>query len=207
MPTAEVCVEQVSEGFVALAFRGSRLVCNTIPLESERSALRRLRIACEKAWGRVKLKRNPFCGPQAETVASLVNRLYLGDPVDAGDVQLEPPRSESMRRVLLAVSAIPRGRVTTYGALAKAVGLSPRVVGSNLGRNPYPLLVPCHRVVRSDLTIGGYSYGRLVKAYILMREGVEIDLETGKVDRRALLPAWVLKGRLQVALQGVEAGW
>jgi len=207
MPAAEVCVEQVSEGFVALAFAGSRLICNTIPVESERSALRHLKIACERAWGRLRLKRNPFCGPGSENLASLVNRLYLGESVDAGDVQLEPPRSESMRRVLLAVSAIPRGRVTTYGSLARVVGLSPRVVGSNLGRNPYPLIIPCHRVVRSDLTVGGYSYGRLVKAYILMREGVEIDLETGRVDRRALIPASALKGRLLVALQGAEAGW
>ena len=65
---------------------------------------------------------------------------------------------------------IPAGYVTTYGALAKAAGGIGRSVGRVEASNPVPLLIPCHRVVCSDLSIGGYGYGEQVKMGILQRE-------------------------------------
>ena len=71
---------------------------------------------------------------------------------------------------------VPEGRVTTYGDLAKAVGLEngQRVIGTIMKKNPFPVIVPCHRVVKSDGKIGGYVYGERVKSQMLAKEGIKI---------------------------------
>jgi methylated-DNA-[protein]-cysteine S-methyltransferase len=86
--------------------------------------------------------------------------------------------------VYAMTSLIPMGKVTTYGAIAKAIG-SPkaaRAVGQALGANPNPIVVPCHRVVRSDGVLGGYSGGQgpVTKEKLLAREGVQVA--AGKVN-------------------------
>ena len=89
--------------------------------------------------------------------------------------------TEFQRRVYDATRQIPRGKVTTYGHLAKAIGCcSSRAVGQALKVNPFAPEVPCHRVIRSDLTIGGFS-GTLRgpqierKKALLREEGVRFD--------------------------------
>jgi methylated-DNA-[protein]-cysteine S-methyltransferase len=76
---------------------------------------------------------------------------------------------------------VPRGRITTYGELAKAVGLKngQRAVGKIMNKNPYPVIIPCHRVVMSTGKIGGYAYGEHVKIKMLNDEGIKI--ENGKI--------------------------
>ena len=78
-----------------------------------------------------------------------------------------PPYQGKVLKFLLYV---PVGYVTTYGALAKVCGGSPRAVGQAMARNPMPLLIPCHRVVRSDMSLGGFGYGIKTKWEILKRE-------------------------------------
>ncbi len=76
---------------------------------------------------------------------------------------------------------VPKGQITTYGELAKAVGLKngQRVVGRVMNKNPYPVIIPCHRVVMSTGKIGGYAYGQDIKAKMLHDEGIEIS--NGKI--------------------------
>ena len=76
---------------------------------------------------------------------------------------------------------VPEGKVTTYGDLAKAVGLDngQRVIGMIMKKNPFPVIVPCHRVVKSDGKIGGYVYGERVKSYMLLKEGIKV--KDGKI--------------------------
>ena len=74
---------------------------------------------------------------------------------------------------------IPRGKVTTYKALALALNSSPRAVGQALRCNPYAPVVPCHRVVKSDGSIGGFmgdTKGKAIekKINLLKKEGVKI---------------------------------
>ncbi len=80
-------------------------------------------------------------------------------------------------RVYTLLKKVPRGKVTTYKTLAKACGLSPREVGHILSKNPYAPKVPCHRVVRSDGSLGGYTHrgkpAPSIKMRMLKREGVE----------------------------------
>jgi len=87
-----------------------------------------------------------------------------------------------LSRVLELVSLIPRGRVTTYAELARAAGRPGawRAVGNLLSRNPRPIEIPCHRVVRSDGRVGGYSLGEGRKVELLREEGVEV--RGGRVD-------------------------
>jgi O-6-methylguanine DNA methyltransferase len=70
---------------------------------------------------------------------------------------------------------IPKGRVTTYGNLAKKLRTSPRAVGSMLKTNPDAPKVPCHRVVKSDGSIGGYSGGVWKKKQLLKKEGIKFS--------------------------------
>jgi methylated-DNA-[protein]-cysteine S-methyltransferase len=83
--------------------------------------------------------------------------------------------------VYAMTSLIPMGKVTTYGAIAKAIGFprAARAVGQALGANPNPIVVPCHRVVRSDGVYSG-GEGPRTKAKLLGREGVQVS--AGKVD-------------------------
>jgi len=79
--------------------------------------------------------------------------------------------------VYAKVREIPRGRVATYKEVAIAIGKDKayRAVGNALNRNPHPKTVPCHRVVRSDLKIGGFSKGIRAKKKLLTEEGVKFD--------------------------------
>ena len=71
---------------------------------------------------------------------------------------------------------VPKGKVTTYRELSNAVGLKngQRVIGMIMKKNPFPVIVPCHRVVKSDGKIGGYAYGKKVKSKMLTNEGIKI---------------------------------
>ena len=85
--------------------------------------------------------------------------------------------SEFERAVLEATRRIPAGQVRPYGWVAREAG-SPRAVravGSVLARNPVPLLVPCHRVVRADGALGGYMFGADHKAGLLRDEDADLD--------------------------------
>lgn len=74
------------------------------------------------------------------------------------------------RKVLETVALIPAGYVASYGSVAKAVGGSPRSVGRVMASNPFPLIIPCHRVIASNYSLGGYGGGVQVKLEILSRE-------------------------------------
>lgn len=92
------------------------------------------------------------------------------------------------RAVLLKVLQIPRGEVRPYAWVAREIG-SPkavRAVGSALRRNPIPLLIPCHRVVRSDGSAGEYIFGSDAKRAVLAAEGVDVELleELGRSGTR-----------------------
>ena len=85
------------------------------------------------------------------------------------------------QKIFKKLLEVPRGKITTYGELAKAVGLKngQRAVGKIMNKNPYPVIIPCHRVVMSTGKIGGYAYGEHVKAKMLNDEGIKI--ENGKI--------------------------
>ncbi|MHA2396353.1 MAG: methylated-DNA--[protein]-cysteine S-methyltransferase [Candidatus Thorarchaeota archaeon] len=79
-------------------------------------------------------------------------------------------------KVLTTDWKIPRGKTATYGWVAKQIGTKGvRAVGNANARNPFPLVVPCHRVIRSDRTLGGFGGGLEMKRHLLEMEGVKFD--------------------------------
>lgn len=72
---------------------------------------------------------------------------------------LAPYGSPFQQRVWQALCAIPYGETRSYADIARAIGSAPRAIGQANGANPIPLLIPCHRVVAADGTLGGYSGG------------------------------------------------
>ena len=85
------------------------------------------------------------------------------------------------QKVYRKLLEVPRGKVTTYSELAKAVGLKngQRVIGRIMNKNPYPVVIPCHRVVLSNKKVGGYAWGEKVKSKMLAKEGIKI--KKGKI--------------------------
>jgi len=112
-----------------------------------------------------------------------IQRFLAGEAIDFDLVLLEFERcSEFQRRVLLADHQIPRGCVSTYGRVAQSIGVpgGARAVGNALARNPFPIVIPCHRVVRADGRLGGFRGGGEMKRALLEMEGVEVS-PAGKV--------------------------
>ncbi|MBM3911239.1 MAG: MGMT family protein [Thaumarchaeota archaeon] len=85
------------------------------------------------------------------------------------------------QRVYKQLLKVPKGKVTTYKELAESIGLKngQRVIGRIMNQNQYPVIIPCHRVVKSDGNVGGYAYGQDVKTSLLSKEGIKI--KNGKV--------------------------
>ena len=130
----------------------------------------------------------PSSGKRDKTCMQI--QAYLaGDAVDFSIADLDFEGIGGFeRRVLLADHQIPRGRVMTYGGLAAKVGVpgGARAVGNVMAGNPFPLVIPCHRVIRSDGSLGGFGGGLPMKRALLEREGVVFD-RNGRV-----LPEYIL---------------
>lgn len=110
----------------------------------------------------------------ARTVAQL--QAWLADPQAPFDLPLRPVGTSFQRRVWAQIAAIPRGATRTYGQLAQVLHSAPRAVGQACGANPYPLIVPCHRVLAAGGGLGGFNRqggGFLldIKRWLLRHEG------------------------------------
>ena len=121
---------------------------------------------------------------EIDSVASGISRLLEGEPIDFSlDITKLGTCGKFQQQVLLAEHSIPRGRVSTYKLIAAHLGVpgGARAVGNALANNPFPLIVPCHRAIRSDRHLGGYQGGLYMKRTLLIKEGSDFD-ESGRVQ-------------------------
>ena len=108
----------------------------------------------------------------------LIAELYKGKK---GKVILSMMDMEKLRafqrQVLQQACRISRGKVATYSGLAEKVGKpgAARAVGTVMANNPFPIMIPCHRVIRADGTLGGFGGGLKMKKKMLKSEDVKID--------------------------------
>jgi methylated-DNA-[protein]-cysteine S-methyltransferase len=116
--------------------------------------------------------------PQGPLAKEAVRQLlaYLKNPRFEFSLPLAPAGTTFQRRVWQGISAIGSGETRTYGELALAIGSGPRAVGNACGANPYPLAIPCHRVVAANQGLGGFARSRGgflldVKRWLLAHEG------------------------------------
>jgi methylated-DNA-[protein]-cysteine S-methyltransferase len=81
----------------------------------------------------------------------------------------------TQKKVLLAEYEIPRGWVSTYKRIAEKIGIpkGARVVGNALARNPFPIIIPCHRAIKTNGDLGGFQGGIAMKRTLLKMEGIK----------------------------------
>jgi methylated-DNA-[protein]-cysteine S-methyltransferase len=110
--------------------------------------------------------------PVLKETASQLDEYFAGERVDF-DVRMELDGTDFQQEVWTELTRIPYGETISYGELARRVGRpsAPRAVGQANGRNPIPVIVPCHRVLASN-GIGGYGGGLKVKRELLAVEGI-----------------------------------
>jgi len=108
--------------------------------------------------------------PSAKNILTTLKRVYDGKKFDSSLTLATAHLPAYTKKVLKTTEAIPLGYVTSYGTISKAVGGGPRAVGNIMASNPFAPIVPCHRVVRSDFTLGGYGFGLKNKIQLLNRE-------------------------------------
>ena len=117
-------------------------------------------------------------------IAKKICRVYNGKDVkfhlDSLDLDVDKSKISSIKTpfekdVLLEVAKIPYGEVRTYKQIAEALGTKGyQAVGTAVGKNPFPIIIPCHRVVKSNLRVGEYRGGSEMKNEILKNEGIKI---------------------------------
>lgn len=133
----------------------------------------------DQGWERVAAKLARDFGPGIATVsrdrtgtARALKAYFSGDLNALDGLEVTPRGTEFQRKVWAELRAIPHGETISYATLAERVGASGavRAAGSANGANPACLVIPCHRVIRSDGTLGGYAGGLDRKAWLLEHE-------------------------------------
>lgn len=166
-----VVVVATARGVLAVELRGS--------VEAVRSLLRR-RLGADVPL--VDHASAAEAGRLLDQAVAAIGAALDGEPAAVDDVPLDWSGVTAWdRRVLEGARTIGRGEVTSYGRLARRIGApgAARAVGAAMGRNPFWLLVPCHRVVAGDGTIGGYGDdpdGPEIKRDLLALEGIALPV-------------------------------
>lgn len=162
---------ETDKGWMALAWSTKGLVRVILPRSSQALALAGL------PQGAIE----PVPLPVGLDVDELVDKLcryFKGEDV-AFDEPLDPSLGTSFqRRVWEITRAIPRGQLRTYGSIARRAG-SPnaaRAVGQAMARNPWPVVVPCHRVIGHSGQLTGFGGGLALKRWMLETEGALVHL-------------------------------
>ena len=129
-----------------------------------------------RSRGRLDGARNvsdPRRGAILERTRRALERYFAGAGEDFAGIPLDPGGTDFQRRVWDSLRKIPRGETRSYGDVARAVGRprAVRAVGGANRVNPIPIVVPCHRVTRSDGALGGYAGRPERKEWLLRHEG------------------------------------
>jgi O-6-methylguanine DNA methyltransferase len=161
----DIYIENAEGVWYGVAFKDEKVYGTTFA-SNEKHALRSLSESVHQDVSGQQLKPTQF----AKNVIALLKDMYDGKNVDQNLTLKSERLSKYAMKVIDAVSKVPTGYVTSYGEVAKAVGGGPRAVGQIMARNPFAPVCPCHRVLRSDLTLGGYGGGLEVKLAFLKRE-------------------------------------
>lgn len=109
-------------------------------------------------------------------LGELLERYFVGEKVNFNSIPLDYGNiNDTYRNILELIRDIPYGKVYTYSEIGRIMGKSryARVVGNAMRINPFPIVVPCHRVVGKD-GLGGYSLGLHKKIMLLRLEGIKI---------------------------------
>lgn len=157
-------VAETNLGFIGIAVSDRGVRYATLP--------RPTRAEADRELAELGAEERPH--PLAAQVCELLERYASGEAVPLETVPLDLPDGTPWQRaVWLALREIPRGETRSYQWLAARCGRprAARAAGAAVGRNPIPLILPCHRVVASDGSLHGYGGGLELKAQLLRLEG------------------------------------
>ena len=164
MATLKFYLCETELGWVGLVLSAKGLRASTLPRSTREEALRE--VLDQGAT-------EPASEAKAGALAELVRALAAGRPAGL-DFPIDWDGLSPFRRAVLAETLrIPAGETRSYGWLARRVGRpgAARAVGRVMATNPLPLVIPCHRVVASDGSLGGYGGGLALKEALLRAEG------------------------------------
>ncbi len=99
-----------------------------------------------------------------------IQAYFDGEKPDIAELPLDTYGTSYSRRILDLLKAVPYGETSTYSAIAKKASSSPRAVGTAIARNPFILVVPCHRIIGARNALTGYAAGLERKAWLLRHE-------------------------------------
>ena len=160
-----------SWGWVGTAASSVGLLGTALPMASRGEALAILLLR----WPHAQEALSPLLASLHQTLS----RYFEGERVDLTDVALDVRRAtEFQLRVWDVVRSIPRGRVRSYKWVAVQAGssLASRAVGRVMATNPFPIVVPCNRVVGQDGSLTGFGGGLEMKRRLLRMEGVTLPV-------------------------------
>jgi methylated-DNA-[protein]-cysteine S-methyltransferase len=173
-------------GPCGIAWGEGGIVGLQLPEKSERAARERL------------LRRHADAGeaaPPAEVQRAIeaILALLSGEAIDLSFIKLDLGAIGDLERRVYAVArSIPPGRTLTYGEIAKTIGEpDPRAIGKALGANPFPIVVPCHRVLGADGKVGGFS----------ARGGIETKIRILAIEKARTNDAPALFDELPLAVK------
>lgn len=116
--------------------------------------------------------------PVLNSTRLLLDAYFSGEQVDFLDLPLEPVGTDFQEKVWALLKEIPHGQTTSYGQLARQLGLgSGQAVGGAIGRNPYSIIVPCHRVLNQKGQLTGYAGGLDKKIWLLQHENPYFEVK------------------------------
>lgn len=126
------------------------------------------------------LDEKPVLGshPILNSTRLLLDAYFSGEQVDFSDLPLEPVGTDFQEKVWALLKEIPHGQTTSYGQLARQLGFgSGQAVGGAIGRNPYSIIVPCHRVLNQKGQLTGYAGGLDKKIWLLQHENPHFEVK------------------------------
>jgi len=132
----------------------------------------------QEVWFDARRLRPAGSSPILAEAARQLEAYFAGDLVRF-ELPLELHGTEFQRRCWLALGTIPYGQTVSYGEQARRLGFGPdaaRAVGAANGRNPLPIVLPCHRVIGADGALTGFGGGLHVKRFLLEHEGALLTL-------------------------------
>ena len=158
---------KTDSGWVGMLVSPAGIVKLTLPQATEQAALAELDL--EQDAARVSFER-------FDEAVSRIRDYFRGKPVDFTDKLDLSTGTEFQKKVWSSCRDIPYGQTRSYGWIAAQIGQpgASRAVGNALGKNPIPIIIPCHRVLAADGGIGGFSGGLNVKRRLLKLEGIDI---------------------------------
>jgi methylated-DNA-[protein]-cysteine S-methyltransferase len=181
MEMISLYIKEIENVWFGVAYKKEKIFATTFA----RAEIRALRNLLRNIPFNIPFQRLEKPSKFAELVLNSIKAIYDGKETHSNFSLATECLTGYAKKVIGTVALIPVGYASSYGFVAKAAGGSPRAVGRVMALNPFAPIVPCHRVVNSDFTLGGYGGGLNVKLELLSRErrGYSFEKEISANDK------------------------